>query len=152
MFKRPESVLVVLYDQYHRVLVLQRQDDPSFWQSVTGTIEEGEYPLDTAYREVEEELGLRLNKAQGAIKDCQQVFHYEIRPQWRYRYPPGTTTNTEHAFCTCIDASSPLTLSEHLQYEWLTKNEALARLWSASNREAVRQFVPDECGHGHIGD
>ena len=143
MFKRPESVLVVLFDQHHRVLVLQRQDDPSFWQSVTGTIEEGECPLDTAYREVEEELGLTLNREQGAIKDCRQTLNYEIRPQWRYRYPPGTTTNIEHAFCTCIDAASTFILSEHLQYEWLAKEQALARLWSASNREAVRQFVPD---------
>lgn len=143
MFKRPESVLVVLYDQHQRVLVLQRQDDPSFWQSVTGTIEEGESPIDTAYREVEEELGLALNRDIGAIKDCQQTFHYEIRPQWRHRYPPGTKINTEYAFCTCIDAASTLVLSEHLQYEWLSKEEALARLWSASNREAVRQFVPD---------
>ena len=37
--KRPESVLVIIYDQHHRVLVMQRDDDASFWQSVTGTIE-----------------------------------------------------------------------------------------------------------------
>ncbi|MEC7360158.1 MAG: dihydroneopterin triphosphate diphosphatase, partial [Pseudomonadota bacterium] len=35
-YKKPESALVVLYDQHYRVLLLQRQDDPTFWQSVTG--------------------------------------------------------------------------------------------------------------------
>lgn len=143
MYKRPESVLVVLYDQHHRVLVLQRQDDPDFWQSVTGTIEAGESPLDTAYREVEEELGLVLDRNAGQIRDCQQSFRYEIRPQWRYRYPPGTLFNTEHAFYTCIDGASRLVLSEHLQYQWLDKSAALARLWSSSNREAVKRFVPE---------
>ncbi|MGK0503740.1 MAG: dATP pyrophosphohydrolase, partial [Alteromonadaceae bacterium] len=31
-YKKPESVLVVLYDQHHKVLLLQRNDDPEFWQ------------------------------------------------------------------------------------------------------------------------
>jgi len=29
-----------------------------------------------------------------------------------------------------------------LQYEWVSKDEALARLWSPSNKEAVSLFVP----------
>ena len=57
-YKKPESALVVLYDQHYRVLLLQRQDDPTFWQSVTGALEEGELPLETAYREVCEEIGI----------------------------------------------------------------------------------------------
>ena len=67
-YKKPESALVVLYDEHHRVLLLQRMDDASFWQSVTGALEEGELPIETAYREVFEEtgidaksLGLRIN-------------------------------------------------------------------------------------------
>ena len=39
-YKNPYSVLVVIYAQNTgRVLMLQRQDDLNFWQSVTGTIE-----------------------------------------------------------------------------------------------------------------
>lgn len=41
-YKRPESVLVVIYArQSGRVLMLQRRDDPDFWQSVTGSLEAG---------------------------------------------------------------------------------------------------------------
>jgi dATP pyrophosphohydrolase len=41
-YKRPISVLVVIYAQdTKRVLMLQRCDDPDFWQSVTGSLEEG---------------------------------------------------------------------------------------------------------------
>ncbi|ELO92801.1 dihydroneopterin triphosphate pyrophosphatase, partial [Salmonella enterica subsp. enterica serovar Enteritidis str. 6.0562-1] len=32
--------------------MLQRRDDPDFWQSVTGSIEEGETALQAAVREV----------------------------------------------------------------------------------------------------
>jgi dATP pyrophosphohydrolase len=40
-FKYPVSVLVVIYAQdTKRVLMLQRRDDPDFWQSVTGSLEE----------------------------------------------------------------------------------------------------------------
>ena len=41
-YKRPVSVLVVIYaEDTKRVLMLQRRDDPDFWQSVTGSPEEG---------------------------------------------------------------------------------------------------------------
>lgn len=44
-YKNNQSVLVVIYTKdTNRVLMLQRQDDPDFWQSVTGTIESGETP------------------------------------------------------------------------------------------------------------
>lgn len=42
-YKRPVSVLVVIYaEDTKRVLMLQRRDDPDFWQSVTGSPEEGD--------------------------------------------------------------------------------------------------------------
>ncbi|AXR05948.1 dihydroneopterin triphosphate diphosphatase [Salinimonas sediminis] len=141
-YKRPESVLVVLYDQYHRVLLLQREDDPDFWQSVTGTIETGEQPLQTAYREVAEETGLHLDTARQAIVDRRQTNQYKIRSRWLYRYPPGTLYNTEHVFTAQVSSDIALTLTEHLAYEWVPKAAALARLWSPSNRTAVDTFVP----------
>ncbi len=51
-FKRPVSILVVIYAQdSKRVLMLQRRDDPDFWQSVTGSLEEGETASQAAMRE-----------------------------------------------------------------------------------------------------
>ena len=44
-YKNNQSVLVVIYAKItHRVLMLQRQDDSTFWQSVTGTLETNETP------------------------------------------------------------------------------------------------------------
>lgn len=139
-FKRPESVLVVLFDEHHRLLLLQRDDDADFWQSVTGTLEKSELPLQTAYREVAEETGIILKP--GQIIDCQQINRYLIRERWLYRYPPGTRYNTEHVFYAQIPSTSPVKLTEHLAFEWLEKTAALTRLWSQSNRLAVEAFVP----------
>jgi dATP pyrophosphohydrolase len=36
-FKIPESVLVVIYTPERDVLLLERTDNPGFWQSVTGS-------------------------------------------------------------------------------------------------------------------
>ena len=62
-YKNNQSVLVVIYaESTHRVLMLQRQDDSTFWQSVTGTLETNETPRETAIREVWEEVGLKIEE------------------------------------------------------------------------------------------
>jgi dATP pyrophosphohydrolase len=142
-YKRPESVLVVLYAKNGQVLILQRNDDPEFWQSVTGSIEDGETPIETAYREVFEETGIQLSASHGDIIDCRQIFKYEIREQWRYRYPPGSFLNTEYVFSAQIDPNQPLRLTEHSAYKWVSKAEAVAQVWSPSNRCVIESIVPE---------
>jgi len=62
-YKLPVSVLVIIYaEDTKRVLMLQRRDDPAFWQSVTGSLEEGETALQAAAREVKEEVGKIFTK------------------------------------------------------------------------------------------
>ena len=140
-YKRPESVLVVLYDQHHRVLIMQREDDPDFWQSVTGTLEPDELPIQTAYREVAEETGVDL-KALGLNLSPQLTQNeYIIRPQWRHRYPPNTSVNTEYVFAVQIPTDIPIHLTEHLAYRWVTIEEASQIVWSETNRNAILQFV-----------
>ena len=78
-YKNNQSVLVVIYaESTHRVLMLQRQDDPSFWQSVTGTLETNETPRETAIREVWEEVGLKIEENSTALSD-EPTFNFEIR-------------------------------------------------------------------------
>lgn len=141
--KRPESVLVVLYSPESRVLLLQRDDDADFWQSVTGTIEFGESPIQTAYREVAEETGIHLSIERHEIMDCRQVNQYKIRKQWLYRYPKDTKYNNEYVFCACVNYPSTITLTEHLSYAWQEKHVAMQNVWSDSNRLAISKFVPE---------
>ncbi len=121
-----------------RVLVLQRKDDPNFWQSVTGTMETDEDPYQTACREVHEEIGVDVSNKNYQVVDARIVSQYSIRPEWQYRYGPGTTVNTEYLFYLQIHSSEDIVLTEHLQFQWLPMAEAAGFVWSPSNKEAIQ--------------
>ncbi|HNP51744.1 MAG TPA: dihydroneopterin triphosphate diphosphatase, partial [Nitrosomonas nitrosa] len=95
-YKKPVSVLVVIYTADLQVLLLERADHPGYWQSVTGSQDEGETLFDTATREVKEETGLDAENFE--LTDWHIQNQYEIFQEWRWRYPPGVTHNTEHVF------------------------------------------------------
>lgn len=137
-FKRPESVLVVVYTRSGQVLLLRRADHPEFWQSITGSMEWGdEQPAETAARELHEETGIKVPPAQFTDRQIQQ--RYEIFPQWRYKYAPGVTENTEHFFSLELPDEQAVTLSpgEHSEYTWVPFAEALDRVFSWTNYEAL---------------
>lgn len=91
-YKNNQSVLVVIYTKdTNRVLMLQRQDDPDFWQSVTGTIESDETPKKTAIRELWEEVRLDISENSTALFDCNESIEFEIFPHFRYKYAPNIT-------------------------------------------------------------
>ncbi len=143
VYKRPESVLVVVYTPIAKVLLLQRKDSPDFWQSVTGSMNSSELePIISAWRELEEETG--LGPANGEMRDCHEQAWFEIYPKWQYRYAPGITRNLEHVFCFKLKSLVEIKLSqEHLDYCWVTKEEAIAKVISTTNRDAILKFVPE---------
>ena len=57
-YKLPLSVLVVIHTRALEVLLIERADRPGSWQSVTGSLDEGETCRQTALREVAEETGI----------------------------------------------------------------------------------------------
>ena len=136
--KVPISTLVLVYTSDLRVLLLERADFPEHWQSVTGSQEPGETLLETATRELLEETGIDA-RLHGGLVDWGVSNAYEIFPQWRHRYPAGTTHNTEHVFGLEVPEPVPVILAprEHLQYAWLDWREAAARCFSWSNRDAI---------------
>lgn len=79
--------------------MLQRRDDPDFWQSVTGSLESGESPSQAAQREVKEEVGIDIVKEHLTLTDCQRCVEFELFAHLRHRYAPGVTRNLEHWFC-----------------------------------------------------
>ena len=137
VYKRPVSVLVVIHTPALDVLLLERAAHPGFWQSVTGSQEAGEALRLTARREVVEETG--ITAPDDAFRDWRLNNRYEIFPQWRHRYPPGTTHNTEHVFSLCIPSACGITLSpdEHRAARWLPYRDAAAACFSWSNRDAI---------------
>ncbi|WP_343651944.1 dihydroneopterin triphosphate diphosphatase [Herbaspirillum sp.] len=155
-YKIPESVLVVIHSADHHVLLIERADQPGFWQSVTGSKDYPDEALsETARREVQEETGIivggdgveSLNGGarrvpQTHLRDWQLSNVYEIYPVWRHRYAPGVTRNTEHVFGLLVPRDIPVTLAprEHTRYAWLPYCEAADRCFSPSNAEAILQL------------
>ncbi len=138
-FKIPESVLVVIHTPRGEVLLIERADKPGYWQSVTGSMDTPDEPLEqTAWREVAEETGI----AQGELCDWGLANVYEIYPVWRHRYAPGVTHNTEHVFGLTVPTALPVTLNpqEHVRHCWLPWLEAADRCFSPSNAEAILQL------------
>ncbi|PIJ50919.1 dihydroneopterin triphosphate diphosphatase [Erwinia sp. OLTSP20] len=141
-FKQPVSVLVVISAaDSGRVLMLQRRDDPRFWQSVTGSLEAGECPLQAAEREVLEELAIDIRREGLQLDDLHHSIEFEIFAQFRHRYAPEVTHNREHWFRLILPHERQLILSEHLAARWLEKTAAAALTKSWSNRQAIEVFV-----------
>ena len=134
--KIPVSVLVVIHTTAGEVLLIKRADSVERWQSVTGSLDAPDEPRDlTARREVLEETGI----TSGELRDWGYHNVYEIYPEYRWRYAPGVTHNTEHVFGLTLPARVPVTLNprEHLHHLWLPWQEAAQRCFSPSNREAI---------------
>jgi dihydroneopterin triphosphate diphosphatase len=135
-FKTPVSVLVVIHTPSLDVLLLERAAHPGFWQSVTGSLETGETPIDAAVREVAEETGIACTE--GELLDWRLANRFEIFPLWRARYAEGVTHNIEHVFSLCVP-DQPITVApdEHLGWRWLPWREAAAACFSWTNRDAI---------------
>jgi dATP pyrophosphohydrolase len=136
--KIPESVLVVIHTADLQVLMLERADQPGFWQCVTGSKDWEEEALqETAAREVREETGIDALPLH--LLDWQLTNRYEIYPVWRHRYAAGVTHNVEHVFGLQVAAGTAVRLAprEHLQYRWLPWREAADLCFSPSNAEAI---------------
>ena len=146
-YKIPESVLVVIHTAALQVLLIERADKPGFWQSVTGSLDRVDEPLETTCaREVAEETGIVVGSAEvpcSALRDWRLQNRFEIYPVWRHRYAPGVTHNTEHVFGLTVPDGTPVVLNprEHLRFQWLSWRDAADRCFSPSNAEAVL-FLP----------
>ena len=136
-YKRPESVLVVVYTETGKVLLLRRADHEDFWQSVTGSMRWDETdPMQTAIRELKEETGI---DAGDVLVNLNLSHQYEIFPQWRHRYAPDITHNTEHVFALKLPKVVDIRLNpnEHQEAVWLSFDDAVERLGSWTNRKVV---------------
>ena len=140
MFKTPISALVLIHTLDLQVLIMERADKVGFWQSVTGSVEGDETPLQTAMREVFEETG--LDASQYNLQDWQASNVYEIYPHWRHRYAPGVLENTEHLFGLELPSALPIKLApdEHVRYEWVDWRNAATRVFSWTNVDALKRL------------
>ena len=149
-FKLPESVLVVVHTPRLDILLLERTGlsgrEEGFWQSVTGSREPDDPDLEaTARRELLEETGLSV----GTLTDWRQTNRYEIWAQWRARYAPDVTHNVEHVFAFQVAEQTVATLdpAEHVAQIWLPWQDAMKKVFSPTNRDAIWQLQRRVLGH-----
>ncbi len=160
VYKRPESVLIIIFTHESQVLLLNRIKPAGYWQSVTGSLEWNESVESAAFRELQEETGLLLDRLikvsdSRSIKDLNLksnvlVYHSELNcfpilPAWRTRYDPEIEHNIEHTFSVCFTDVPEISLSrkEHSEYQWLKKADAIQQVASYTNKKSIADIVPD---------
>ncbi len=138
-YRRPESVLVLVYTVAGDVLLLRRRQPFQFWQSVTGSLEPGETPAAGAARELLEETGL---SADGELYFSGNRRVFEIDPRWKHRYAPSVAHNTEFEWRYRLPAARAIRIdaSEHAGYCWAPLASAVDTVWSWTNKEALQSL------------
>jgi len=135
--KKPVSVLVLIHTPDLDVLLLERASRPGYWQSVTGSQEDGEPLHETARREVLEETGIAV--AAEDLVDWRLSNRFEIFPEWRHRYPEDVSHNLEHVYGLCVPRDTAVVTApdEHLDHLWLPWRNAADKVFSWTNRDAI---------------
>jgi dATP pyrophosphohydrolase len=139
-YKQPRSIQVVVFaneGSSREYLLLRRvASHGGFWQSVTGSLEEGESHSEAAIRELREETGFALTEDR--LVDLNLVNRFEIAPQWRPYYAPGVTHNDEVCFAVRVSVRKVrLDFREHDAYIWADYAKALDLLYWESSKLAL---------------
>lgn len=107
------------------------------WEIVHGRVEPGERPEDAALREVREETGLAVERLYNVT--CQPFYLHWL-----------STVQVAVVFVAFVPAGEVQLGPEHDRSEWLTPDEAMARLsWPRSItalREAIQVFHTGDAG------
>ncbi|MBV9188589.1 MAG: lipoyl(octanoyl) transferase LipB [Acidobacteria bacterium] len=129
-------VKIVVHDGERVLLLHRRPERGNFWQPITGSIEEGELPLDTARRELAEETG---HGGEPETIDLEQSFMIESH-FLEARYPPPIIAS-ETAFAVEVTPGMQVRLdaAEHDDYGWFTFAEAYERIRWTDDREALEK-------------
>jgi len=108
-YKNPNSILLIIYTTKFKVLLLKKNSKRDLWQSVTGSMELGENPYDTALRELQEETGINKQKSDLIFDDLSHKFM--IYSEWIDRYEESTYSNKEYIFSLKLNDEVSVKLS-----------------------------------------
>ena len=130
-------VKILIHDD-HRVLLLHRRPERgNFWQPITGSIEDGERPDDTAAREIVEETGHGGEPHSLGITQS-----FLIESSYLAAKYDGPIIASEVAYVARLDSKLPIRIDadEHDDFGWFTFGEAYERIRWTDDREALEQL------------
>jgi len=108
-----------------KILVVKRnKEDGGFWQTITGTVADGENLLDTVKREVIEETGLELAE----IKE---------KPVYYFTWEKGNDDVVEVVYSCKAEKNNVILSPEHTEYKWVSFEESLNIVGKENNKQAI---------------
>ena len=104
------------------------------WQWVAGGGEEGESILESAVREVYEEIGIKLKKEKILKLDTTtSIPVYHFKEKWN----DGIYVINEYSFGANVKNNEILLSDEHVEYKWCLYEDAMRLLNWDSNKTAL---------------
>ena len=118
----------------HRVL-----PQMSFWQPVTGGVEEGETVEQTAARELAEETGF----ASDGLEPIGHVYSFPPNGMFKNMYEVVPDQITVHVFVAAVlsDESPVIDPVEHDDYRWCSYDEAMELLHWWDDKAAIEKVA-----------
>ena len=135
--RKPYQILVIPYrivDETPLFCILKRNNN-NIWQFVAGGGENGETPIEAAKREISEEIGVEPSCIQ-QLKCIAYVPADVIANSRRQHWDKNTFVIPEYSFAFECDLEPTLS-PEHIEYKWLTYDEARKLLKWDSNKVAM---------------
>ncbi|HKR64126.1 MAG TPA: lipoyl(octanoyl) transferase LipB [Thermoanaerobaculia bacterium] len=131
-------VKVVVHDGDRVLLLHRRRERGNFWQPITGSIEDGEVPLDTARRELREETGQTAEVTDAALAQS-----FLIESQYLASRYPAPIIASEIVFSAALDSALPIRIDpdEHDAWGWFSRAEAYEKLQWSDDREALERLA-----------
>jgi len=123
-----KAIGAILINDYGLIYMFQRLDFPDTWQAIEGGIEEGESPLDAAYRETMEEVGVDRNRLElisqtkGFIKynfENNQLKYGFIGQEKKFFLFKFIGSNTDFSYKSAAESQ------EFTNHKLLSKNDAI---------------------------
>lgn len=115
-----------------------RRADSSYWQFIAGGGENGETPIEAAKRETIEEMGVEPKN----IKQLTCIAYVPaevVAESRRQHWDKNTYVIPEYSFAFECDSDPTLSL-KHIEYKWLTYDEARKLLKWDSNKVAMYEI------------
>ncbi|MCL2446822.1 MAG: NUDIX pyrophosphatase [Oscillospiraceae bacterium] len=142
MARLPYQVLVILYlqsENHIKYCIFERKSPRGQLQFVAGGGEDDETPLQAAMREVHEEAGINKAIFQQLTSVCYiptNIFSQSQRQAWG----ENVFVIPEHAFGAKVETENVSISDEHVAFNWVSYDEAMAQLAWDSNKTALYEL------------